>query len=241
MVTLCCSDFSAFTSDGPVASSYVTDYYKVVKASPDGVRGLFDAASVLTPNESLRGLVPGEVVPVYSGMLFDQLVWGNFVHPPTVMFRRELLQQAGELDEGYSNLCDYDWLLRASRCGPIAFIDRPLLRYRLSPEQMSGDHNTVTIKLETIRIIDRLKTLDSTYYAEKRVALRVRAGRAYLWAADLEAEVHKLAALRYLLCGIWQRACQQCRQAGTAEQSSAGYGSYMRMAPLGVEGWKTHV
>lgn len=202
-VTLCCSDFSAFTSDGPVASSYVTDYYKVVKASPGGVRSLFDAATVLTPSESLLGLVPGEAVSVYSGMLFDRLVWGNFVHPPTIMFRRELLQQAGELDENYSNLCDYDWLLRASRCGPIAFIDRPMLRYRLSPGQMSSDHNTVTIKLETIRIIDRLKVLDSAYYAEKRAALRTRAGKAYLGAADLEAEVHKLKALQYLLRGIW--------------------------------------
>ncbi len=202
-VSLCCSDFSAFTSDGLVAPSYVADYYKVVKASPGGVRALFDAATVLTPNEFLRGLVPGETVPVYSGMLFDRLVWGNFVHPPTIMFRRKLMQQTGELDEGYSNLCDYDWLLRASRCGPIAFIDRPMLRYRLSPGQMSGDHNTVTIKLETIRIIDRLKELDSAYYAEQRAALRARAGKAYLGAADLEAEDHKLTAWRYLLRGIW--------------------------------------
>lgn len=201
-VGLCCSDFSAFTEAGPLASSYIADYYRVVREAPGGLPGLFGACRTLAANPAVRGLLPAGTVTVYQGALFDRLVWGNFVHPPTIMFRRELLEQVGDLDESYSNLCDYDWLLRASRSASIAFIDRPLLRYRLSPGQMSGDHNTVTIKLETIRIIEKIAALDPDYYTQQRTALRVRAGKAYLGAADLEAETDKVASLGHLLRGV---------------------------------------
>src|SRR3546814_15588174 len=74
---------------------------------------------------------------IRCGSAFESLLWGNFVHPPTVMVRRRLFDQIGVFDETLRYNSDYDFIVRASRAGLFAFIEQPLLRYRISTTQMS--------------------------------------------------------------------------------------------------------
>src|SRR3546814_9264755 len=86
---------------------------------------------------------------IRCGSAFESLLWGNFVHPPTVMVRRRLFDQIGVFDETLRYNSDYDFIVRASRAGLFAFIEQPLLRYRISTTQMSHAAAGGKIPLET--------------------------------------------------------------------------------------------
>ncbi len=72
--------------------------------------------------------IPEAAKLTFDGFLRDRM---TAVHPSTVMVRRSaFLDRIGPVDEtipgGYAE--DYEWLLRASRCSPIAVAPRPLAR-----------------------------------------------------------------------------------------------------------------
>src|SRR3546814_5507490 len=50
---------------------------------------------------------------IRCGSAFESLLWGNFVHPPTVMVRRRLFDQIGVFDETLRYNSDYDFIVRS--------------------------------------------------------------------------------------------------------------------------------
>lgn len=56
------------------------------------------------------------------------------VHFPTILFRRELLDKTGYLDETLPCSGDFDWLLRALLHGEMRKINATLYQYRKHPE-----------------------------------------------------------------------------------------------------------
>lgn len=175
-VLLCSSDFSAFTSDGEVARSYIARYYNMVSSAAGGVRSLYGHAA------------GSSALDTYSGHIYDNMVAGNFVHPPTVMFRHAIADQVGEFNEQFRYVCDWDWLTRASRLGKIGFIERPLLRYRLSASQLSGRGNQAREMLEVIQVYERLQETNPELYRRRAAEFRHRIGSCYLSAASAYAE-----------------------------------------------------
>ncbi len=98
--------------------------------------------------------------PSGAGDVYDSLVWGNFVHPPTVMVRRTVLQEAGFSDEHLRYSSDYELIIRMSRQTRFAYVDASLLRYRRSAGQMSHLHAGALMQLETVHILEKLRRED---------------------------------------------------------------------------------
>lgn len=199
---LCSSDFSAFTEAGPVSAAYLRGYYAAAGRAPDGVASLYDLAWPMA-----RASEPGlaaELIATFEGSIRDRLVWGSYIHPPTVMFRRSVLDTVGGFSQRVRNLCDYDWLLRVAHAGPIGYIDRPLIRYRLSPGQMSGDRNTLQIKLDTVQILEDLRLTQGDFYRNHAGRFRERLGLAHLGAAAALAETDRRVAWRHLRASLGQ-------------------------------------
>ncbi len=67
-----------------------------------------------------------------------RLLGRNFIPQPATFFRRDLLEEAGLLDESLHYAMDYDLWLRFARIGNPAFIQRPLASFRWHGSSKTG-------------------------------------------------------------------------------------------------------
>lgn len=150
------TEFAAIdVMDRELDAAYAATYYS--EFAKHGLTGLFtkreefDASDVdwLTAPLSRR-------YEVYSGDVWRRLVFGNFMHPPTMMMRRSAVEQAGRLREGITSAEDWEYITRLARLGHLAFIDAPLLRYRKHAGQMS-------LQKATIATTSRINVLTETW------------------------------------------------------------------------------
>jgi glycosyltransferase involved in cell wall biosynthesis len=199
---LVASDFSAFDAAGLFEPSFVRRYYSVLDRTPGGLAGFFPERRPLAPRALPHMAEAGRALPesitVYCGDIYDRLVDGNCLHPPTVLFRREAAGRAGALDPAMGmQACDYEFLVRLSRQGRVAFIDHPLMRYRLSPDQMSSEKHLVEIALSRLRVLWSMIRRDPALLASR--AFRHRLGYSHLAAAHGLADGRRGPATRHLL------------------------------------------
>ena len=175
-IVMCSSDFSAFNSNGVIADSYIRSYYSQVADALGGIAGIYPHREDI--------FLEGDKITTYSGYLYEEMILGSFVHPPTVLFRRSILKECGLADEHIVNCCDFDWFVRMSRVGKIGFIDRSLLKYRISDNQMSGVGNRVQILLDIVQVIEKNIAIDPELYERKRKLFRRHLGVGYLAVAN---------------------------------------------------------
>jgi len=73
-----------------------------------------------------------ERIPPDEQVTFEDLLLSRRtdVHPSTFLFRRELIEEIGYVDEDLpgSYAEDYEWLLRATKVGPVVTLREPLVR-----------------------------------------------------------------------------------------------------------------
>lgn len=195
-VVLCASEFSAFDTSGRVSVRHAAEYYGRLAAGHGGVAARFPHQGRLT----LEGVAPAEAsARVFWGTIYDELALGNFLHPPTVMFRRSVLDDAGWFDPAIRIMCEWDWLVRVARLGPIGYIDHPLLQYRLSAGQVSFSEDA---PLDSIRVAKRILARDPELRVHHRREARELLGGLYADAASAGVEAHhRWAALRLLAQG----------------------------------------
>lgn len=154
-VLLCSSEFSSFDQSGTLAERDATNYYSALGAARGGLEGLFgQPAQILLPDHKAGASEPISVT-VYSGPAYPQVAYGSFIHPPTVMFRRLAWEKCGRFDETIRNGCDWDWITRVCRAGLYAYIDRPLLRYRRSANQLSGRNHKLQVYVDILGNLQR--------------------------------------------------------------------------------------
>lgn len=192
---LCCSDFSTI---GVVeALSYERAYYSAIDEAGE-LDALFDEHTTLPAG-------PGEEpVEVRYGQTYDKLVFGNFIHPPTVMLRADALAQAGFFDTSIRYNSDWECFVRLSRLGGIVHIDRALLQYRISRHQMSSwRHNHCEGAADLVIAAEKIWRADPSI--EARWAERVRACRQdfYSNAARLLADHSRFRSARLLVQSLW--------------------------------------
>jgi glycosyltransferase involved in cell wall biosynthesis len=199
---LVASDFSAFDDAGFFEASHLASYYAGVPRR-GGLSVLFPKRETLDLRQvaHLGGHAAGEVT-VYSGEVYEQLVGGNFLHPPTVLLRREAVLRSGLLDKSYRRDVDYEYFLRVSRLGPVALVDRPLMRYRYSADQMSSDKHLEDIVRSRLIVLEGLKRRDPDLLRSRH--FRRRLGASHLAVARTVAEsrrsravVHWIQSLRW--------------------------------------------
>ena len=93
-----------------------------------GTSAIFGAVHYIDEHsEVFRTLVP----PRWSWRKY--LYLGAFVTTPTIIWRRELMEQAPGLDEGYVDAADYDFYLRLLRGARVDLIEGPVLNFRYHP------------------------------------------------------------------------------------------------------------
>lgn len=193
---LCCSDFSAFDTSGLLSASHAARYYGVIGEQPGDINALLPQRSWL---DSRHAGLDGPPIGVTRGNAYAVLTHGNFVHPPTIMFRREVLEQVGHFDTSIGSMCDWDWIVRVARTGEIGYIDRPLLRYRLSSTQMSSARHRARAQPDILRVAEQLVQRDPALYRAERARFDRELGQLCLNAADALADTHPARARRLLL------------------------------------------
>lgn len=181
-VVLVSSNFSAFNVDHVSHPGYGSTYYSRVR--DQGYERLYGGSEPFVPtaapwNAGLAGL------NTCRGPVYEHIVWGNFVHPPTVMFRRDALSTVGLLDPAVAYAEDWEFFVRLSRIGQFAHIERDLLRYRLHDGQMSALSRARNLRAQ-IRVRKLTLVRDPGWY--NMHASRVRRQLARWYAALAEAE-----------------------------------------------------
>lgn len=195
---LVASDFSAFDEDGFFEESHVASYYAVVGRTPGGLAGFFPEAFVLRTRD-IPFVPPGapDLVRVRAGRVYEKLVGGNCLHPPTVMFRRDAALRAGWLDASFRRDSDYEYLLRLSREGRVAYVERPLMRYRYSPDQMSSDKHLADIAVSRVLVMEAIRQREPSLSCKPE--FRRRLGFSHAVAASALGETSPRSAIAHLL------------------------------------------
>lgn len=198
---LCCSDFSSFNATGAVEGSHGETYYSII-SEEGGLDALYSERCKIDLAEPWLGESRSLMTSIRFGWVYSKIVHGNFVHPPTVMFRRQALQKAGMFDETLRYNCDWEWMVRMARFGMFVHIERALLKYRLSGTQMSAQRTKGGQgAVDMVRAAEKIRHSDPQLMGHKR--MRMELGGFCLDAADALAETQKVKALRLLLRSIW--------------------------------------
>ncbi len=87
-----------------------------------------------------QAILPDERLPLEKkqGEIYTQLLYDNLVDCPSMLIRRELLDQIGGFDEMLKALEDYDLVLRLAKAAPAAFVNEVLLDSSYSTTGVSG-------------------------------------------------------------------------------------------------------
>ena len=185
-VALVCSDFSMFEEGGELASSGIREYY-----------GVF-SRDITLKKAFEHGVTLGNGDHVRYGNVFDVLLRGNFIHPPTALFRKKVFETVGEQRTDLVNATDYEYFLRIARRYPVGYVDAPLLRYRISATQSSAPANYVRNSYYNEMALRHVLAEYPLEVAQRRLVRRHITATHQMLARHL-AEKHKLHALRCLL------------------------------------------
>jgi len=194
-VGLVCSEFSAFGTSGLMDERYGRTYYGALATSTTAE--LFGAPYWFIPDNA-HLLQPGRAVPCHRANVYHHMVWGNFVHPPTVMLRRSLLTQSGPLDPSFRLACDWEFFIRASRVAEVGYLDLPLLLYRIHAAQMSSGARAAHIH-QWIAVRDKTFAADPHLASTAGSRARKQLGSWHSWLARHAAEDDRMLALKHLL------------------------------------------
>lgn len=162
---LTCTNFTAFDETGKEYSEYASVYYSQL-ADNGGIGGLLTA-----------GEADEDLPNIYSGAGRHILIWGNFIHPPTVMIRKEACLKAGPLKNNIPTQEDWEYFFRISQYGAIAWLDSPLLLYRLHSQQMSSTANAVKNATGIVRVFEDMIDAEQEYARRHKNKVRKMLGK----------------------------------------------------------------
>ena len=198
-VGLCCSDFSAFDSNGPISESYIGTYYSSCAPQAGGPIAHYRHVGTLEIGALLARPVKSEVARIAYGPVYEAQAHGNIAHPPTVMVRASVLALVGGFDPHTRSVSDWDWLIRIAKVSQFGYVDRPLLQYRRSQSQMSSHKERDSLDALFMYVITR--TRDPALAARHRRSLNREMGRTATDAAYATAERRP-----WFACGLLAQA-----------------------------------
>jgi hypothetical protein len=197
-VNLVFSDFSAFvTGMRDYEVSHIGTYYNSFKGRGGATKLFLGSTTVRSPHCDQQ-----ESVSVWYGNQFDTLIWGNFVHQPTIMVRKRALDTAGALDTSLRSGADYEYILRIARAGQIAYLDKPLLRYRRGAQQMSASFVKGESWQEYRQILEKFKLLEPTFFDHHRTTYLQIVANTYFEEAMTIGNKNRLKSLHLLILSM---------------------------------------
>jgi len=124
----------------------------------------------------------------YYGDIYSAMFFGNLVHPPTALLRREHLRLSGGLDITFAWTCeDYEFFWRLSKYGLGGIIEASSILYRVeAPDQLTKPNlllyvargNLLSLKR---RLEDKTRPIEATFKE-----IRSQLSQAYNWVANEE-------------------------------------------------------
>ncbi len=101
-----------------------------------------------------------------SGFLYPELLRRNFVGGPTLLIRRECLDEVGLFDERMAIFEDWDMVLRLTKRYDAAFVPEPLYDYYEHEKSLTTDRSEKHQRRieETLRLFDEKKAEDKAAY-----------------------------------------------------------------------------
>ena len=187
-IVLSCTDFSAFNDSGIFDRSHIKNYYGSISRIKNGFDGIYNNKTQISLVH-IQNIINKDIedISVYYGDISEKLIFGNIIHPPTVMFRRSISEQLNGLDPTLGEGTDYDYFIRFSRLGKIAYINFPLLRYRYSENQMSADTNLDSILASACKVLEKTAKENPQFIAENKQLFNNRISQVYISAARYKA------------------------------------------------------
>jgi hypothetical protein len=196
------SNFAAFDEqEGVFDRAHAATYYS--ELARHGLATLFDKSEKFDGGRAdwlHRPLSPA--LTVYSGEVWRRLLLGNFMHPPTMMFRAGAREKAGWLQEKLRKNEDWEYITRVARLGRLAFVDGPLLRYRRHPNQLSSEQRSAESLLNQIRVYEEHLRSCSSVDPGLTKAITLRMAESHAEASYILAELDKVAAFRHLATAL---------------------------------------
>jgi glycosyltransferase involved in cell wall biosynthesis len=128
---------------------------------------------------------------------FPRLFEGNFVSTSTALAKAANFKEAGKFDESMDLFAveDYDMWLRFSLCGSLAYIDKPLIRYRLHPQGISKNIDRSYINERNI--LNKWFASHPEEVTNMRTSKSLRYSKLYMdWGDDLASHGRRIAALK---------------------------------------------
>jgi glycosyltransferase involved in cell wall biosynthesis len=199
-VVFCATDFSAFDANGLIAERHAHTYYSELGDSEQGAAVIFPFREIFHLPDDVQVTGQGDrSLVTYRGDVYERIALGNFMHPPTVMFRRDVLAKAGNYDPTWSSQSDWEWFTRVARTGQFGFIAHPLLAYRISDSQISSRRHWLRRCLGINDVYERAIARDPALYRSQRHAFDQRMRDNYVDSADASAESSGLESIKWLL------------------------------------------
>jgi glycosyltransferase involved in cell wall biosynthesis len=100
----------------------------------------------------LRYVPDPSIVPA-EGDILEPLLFANMISTQTLVVRRDVILELGRFDADTTPIEDWDFVLRLSRRGSIAFVDEPLVHQRFSPNSITRD--TARRLSSRIRLVEK--------------------------------------------------------------------------------------
>lgn len=158
-----------------------------------GLEGPRSIEAIYGPSDSQQVAVAG---------VFDELLFGNFVHPPTVMLRRETYDQTAPAPSGLPIAEDWLCFVELARTGPFAFIDAALIGYRVADGQMSSPSRGVRMGLEVLAAKELVISRNSSLFAQQDARRRRFLAATHFGLADEFVDVDRRRSLSHLWRGV---------------------------------------
>jgi GT2 family glycosyltransferase len=138
---------------------------------------------------------------VYVLDLFSAMLWGNLVHTSTVLLRRSRLAAVGGFDESLLvSGEDYDFHLRTTFAGIVAFLDTPSIRYRVgAADQLTRPDRIVHVARNDLITIRRALASTGGTGAMSAPEARRRLASSYAWVGVEELHHGNARAARRAL------------------------------------------
>jgi glycosyltransferase involved in cell wall biosynthesis len=114
-------------------------FQAVADAIRGGARWCFGDCRIVDEQDArIRGFVARYKSGLARGYSLRRLLSSNFVPQPSTFFRRDLLEEAGPIDESLHYAMDYDLWLRFARLAEPAYLTRELACFRVYQRSKTG-------------------------------------------------------------------------------------------------------
>jgi len=172
-----------------------------------------DAVQHLPHSEMLSSIWPGcpenlQSVTYRYGDIYSAMFFGNLVHPPTALIRRQHVSKTGGLDLTYAWTCeDYEFFWRVSENGLGALLEAPSMLYRVdADDQLTKPHLLLYIARGNLIALQRRYANQLKPIELPQSKIRRHLANAHLWVANEEL-VASAGQKRKALKHFWRSLC----------------------------------